>query len=327
MWKVLILSALLTISPAVAQESKPTVAVTISGLLPLVVPIAGDDATVITLLPSGVEAHHYTLQPDIVEKAMNADLIVLTAHIPWESELVRKVAEEKGVPVSSIALDLAHSVDVQLLKEPGSDEPNLHGFWLLPDNAKLITFKLAERLSKLRPDLAERFRARAERFAQKVDALVKQAPTLAGSKVVIAFFEEQYVVASFGLEPAIVLMKEGGLSPKALEEARRGLLNGTLKGIVYSEVAEGFPQLLGQIRTLAEETGAPTYSIRVFGIEGVEDYETLMAYNLGSLSSISNTPSSKFKGDFYMYLSILIGIFAVTEAIVIAFLYRRLSGR
>ena len=314
-------------SPAAAQERRPVVAVTISGLLPLVVPIAGEDVAVISLLPSGVEAHHYTLQPDIVEKAMSADLIVLTGHIPWELELVRAVAQERGMPVSSIALNLAQDIDVRLLKEPGSDEPNLHAFWLLPDNAKLIAFELAKRLSELRPDLAERFRARAERFIQEVDALAEQAHGFAGSKVAIAFFAEQYVVASFGLEPAIALMKEGGISPRALEEARRGLLNGTLKGIVYSEVAEGYPQLISQIRALAEETGTPTYAVRVFGMEGVEDYRALMAYNLGSLSSISGSPSPGYEGDFYMYLSLLIGVLAVVEAVVIASLYRRLSGR
>ena len=327
MWKVLALLALLTVSPAVAQERRPVVAVTISGLLPLVAPIAGEDVTVITILPSGVDAHHYTIQPDVVEKVVNADLIVLTGHIPWELELVDAVARERGVPISSIALDLAHDADVRLLKEPGSGEPNLHAFWLLPDNAKLIAFKLADRLSELRPEFAERFRTRAERLAREVDGLMERAHTIAGSKVVIAFFAEQYVVASFGLEPAIVLMKEGGISPKALEEARRGLLNGTLKGIVYSEVAEGFPQLLGQIRALAEETNAPTYGIRVFGIEGVEDYAALMAYNLGSLSSISTHVSSEFQSGFYMYLSLLIGIFAAAEAVVIVFLHRRLSER
>lgn len=328
MWKALALLTLLLISPAIAQERRPVVAVTISGLLPLVIPIAGEDVAVVTLLPSGVEPHHYTLQPKIVEKATGADLIVLTGHIPWELELVRAVAQEKGVPVASISLNLAQDIDIRLLREPGSREPNVHAFWLWPDNAKLIAFGLADRLSRLRPELAERFRARAERLAQEVDALVEQArKNIAGSKVVIAFFAEQYVVASFGLKPTIVLMKEGGLSPKTLEEARKGLLNGTLKGIVYSEVAEGFPQLLGQIRALAEETGAPIYSVRVFGIGNIEDYRALMAYNLGSLSSFSNSSSMGTQTSFYMYLSILIGIFAVAEAVVIIFLHKRLSER
>jgi ABC-type Zn uptake system ZnuABC Zn-binding protein ZnuA len=323
----------LVINVSVADINKPVVAVTLSGLLSIIEPIAGDDVEVVSLLPSGTEAHYYTLQPDIVQKALAADLIVCTGHIPWELELAEKVADEKGLEVSDVVLDLLHDVDVTLLKEPGTDQPNIHAFWLLPENAKKVALAVAERLAVIDPDDSQTFLRRAETFSKKVDALQKESMVrmkkagLLDSKVVVAFYAEQYLAKAMGLRPEFILMREGGLSPIVLEQVREGLLNGTLKAIIYSEIAEGFPQVLGQIRALSEEVGVPTYKVQVFSIGEVHDYLALLSYDIGILTSISNRIGNSSFSGFYLYLSALLAVLVAMEFIIIIFLYRRLSER
>lgn len=323
----------LTIHVPIANASKPMVAVTLSGLLPIVEPIAGNDVEIVLLLPSGAEAHYYTLRPDTVQRALAADLIVCTGHIPWELELAEKVADEKGLGVSDVVLDLLHDVDLTLLREPGTGQPNIHAFWLLPKNAKKVALAVAQRLAVIDPDNSQEYLRRAEAFSKKVDALQKESMErvkrvgLLGSKVVVAFYAEQYLAKAMGLQPEFVLMREGGLSPIVLEQVRRGLLNGTLKAIIYSEIAEGFPQVLGQIRALSEEVGVPAYKVQVFSLGDVYDYLALLSYDTGVLTSISNRMGTTSSSGFYLYLSALLAVLVAVELIIIIFLYRRLSER
>ncbi len=324
--------AFLSLSNAIAYD-KPIVAVSISGILPLVRPIAGERADVVVLLPSGVEAHRYTLKPDVVEKALKADLIVHTGHIPWEVELAEIVAREKGVEVSEISLDLLHDLGLKLLRTPSVNEPNVHAFWLLPENCKKIAYEVAIRLSKIDPLNRELYLERAEEFMNNVDLFFEEAlkevkeKGLVGKRVVAGFYAEQYVAESLGLKTGLILMREGGLSPKTLEVARSGLLNGTFIAILRSEIAESFPQLSSQIEALSYETGAPIYDVRVFSVGGVYDYISLMSYNLGSITSLRTENVNVVEEGFLFYLAVLLAIFAGAELIIIAFLHKRLSER
>ncbi|MEM2584206.1 MAG: zinc ABC transporter substrate-binding protein [Thermoproteota archaeon] len=116
--------------------------VTMNILKLLVSPIVGDRGEVVSIVPEGVEPHSFTLNPSVILAALNSDLIVITGHMEWERELVERVAEEKGVSPDSISINL-----LELVKNNGTilkinGEENVHGFWLLPDNAVLIAKSL-----------------------------------------------------------------------------------------------------------------------------------------------------------------------------------------
>ena len=77
--------------------------------------LACEDDTVISLAPPGMDPHDYQLTPSDVELLRRADLVISTAHAPFEVDIRRLVEEGR---LSTVLVELPHVPGVRLLVNP-----------------------------------------------------------------------------------------------------------------------------------------------------------------------------------------------------------------
>lgn len=281
-------------------EGELTVAVTIETLSLFVKAVGGPHVSTVSLTPGGVDPHEFLPDPRTVDKAVSADLIVVTGHMAWEDKLLDAAASRKGLPRDRIGLDLLRDLRENLtflyLPREYGGGINLHAFWLLPDNAAVISKAVAKRLSTIAPSLSSYFDAKAGEFCAKIEDLkkllneVSKERGLAGKRAVIGFPAEQYVASSLSIETPVILAGGGEAAevrPEALEEAYNGLKAGEYALIIISDVTER-TSIFPFVQELSKTTGSPVAVVKVASFEGMPDYVALMAYNAGKIAGAAS---------------------------------------
>ena len=189
-----------------AQTGVKVVA-TISAVASIVGPILSSMDNLTILLPSNVEPHSFTLDPTTVQKALEADILVSSGHIGWEKQLETQLLE-KGKTVFNPLIQLNKSI---ILFDSPYGGKNVHGYWLLPENVKLISSEFVKTISNVNPLMAQTYLKNEEKYISEIEKLKSFAldtmgnSGLIGKNIIIGFYEEQYVAESFGLKVAGVL--------------------------------------------------------------------------------------------------------------------------
>lgn len=310
--------------PTMAQQNKIRVAVTLEVLKPLVSAVAGDAGDVYSVVPEEAEPHSFTLTPSVVRDALNSDLIVITGHMEWEEDLVKRVAEAKGVHPASISLNLLNLSGIKLLDLDG--ERNIHGFWLFPDNAIVIARGIRDRLSALRPESSEVFSSNCMGFEERVSKLkaflkdISERYGSSGTKVVIGFYAEQYVTEAIGLKPDAVLVGEGEtVNPGTLSNVYNGLRSGEYACVVISDTALRMSGVQSALQEISKDTGCSIAYVSVISTSGLQYYDALMYYNAGhvyaALLSGRRLPSGSL--NVYLLTSLLALALVAIETVLL----------
>jgi len=294
---IIILSSILVVNMhsygvSTQQSGKIRIVVSVDVLRILVSPIVGDKSEIVSIVPEGVEPHGFVLSPDVIRIALNSDLIVITGHMEWENDLVERVAEEKDVPKSLISINLLELVRSRgrILRLEGGE--NIHGFWLLPDNAVLIAESLREALSRIRPEYSVELSLNYNSFVARVSSLkdflqgLSEKYDSGGRKVVIGFYAEQYVAEALGLEVGAVLVgEEETVKPESLSRVYNGLRSGNYTCIVVSDTALLMSGVKNALQQISADTGCSIAYVSVVSTGGLKDYDSLMYYNAGQVYS------------------------------------------
>ncbi|MEM3786075.1 MAG: zinc ABC transporter substrate-binding protein [Nitrososphaeria archaeon] len=305
------------------------VVVSIPAMATIIGPILLPQDNLTVLLPSNVEPHSFTLDPITLDIALKADIIVTSGHIGWEQQL-EKVANENG----KIVFDPLKMLENRLilLDIPGGGK-NLHGYWLLPENVRIIVEEFTKLISYYRPSLAQKYHENLIKYVRDIDRLKNFALEnskergLFGNNVLIGFYEEQYVAYSFGLNVVDVLAgneESLELSPQKLETVRNQLLEGYIKYIMVSEVTKELP-LYNYIEKLSSETGSKIIVVRVLDLPEIYDFRSLFSYNIGMIGAFetASKTSSLFQSNVFLETTI---IFLMFNIILIILIFRR-AGR
>lgn len=309
-----------------SSEPGVKVAVSISAMATVVAPILLPEDNLTVLLPPNVEPHSFTLDPVTLERALQADIIVTSGHIGWETQL-EKLAVEGGKIVFNPLEKLYDNLT--LLDVPGGGK-NLHGYWLYPENVIAIAKGFTEIVSKYRPSAAKEYEANLRRYVSDIEGLKEFALEysktngLLDKNVLIGFYEEQYVAQSFGLKVTEVLAgseENLEISPQRLETIRSELVEGRIQYIVVSDVAAELP-IYNYVEKLSSETGASIILVRVLDLPNVYDFRELFAYNVGRIGGMkSSNRTSNFQGSNVFLEAFIISL--ILNLILMYLLYRR----
>jgi ABC-type Zn uptake system ZnuABC Zn-binding protein ZnuA len=299
------------LEPTLADSGGVRVTVTVDILKTIVSPIIDGVGEAASIVSGEAEPHSFTLTPSIIKDAANSDLIVVTGHMEWERELIRKVAEERGVDSEAISLNLLEVSGVRILEIEG--ERNLHGFWLLPENALAIAGALTDKLRALRPEYSQRILENYESFKGEVNGLkgflesLKEKHGLRGGKAALTFYAEQYIAEAVGLEAdAALIGEEGMVKPNAIVRIREGAKSGEYACIIVSEVALLMGDVKEKIEEISRETGCPAAYVLTVSASGLRRYEDVIYYNAGQIYNaiLSRSGGSSNGADIY-YLSVI----------------------
>ncbi len=311
--------------PCIMANERIRIAVSIEALRTIIAPIGESLVEIDVLLPEGVEPHLFQVSPSVIERAELAELIVHTGHFEFEYKLVEVLNKE------FLGLEDYKKNGLILLNYPGTDKPNIHGYWLYPDNALAIAKTVTDKLIKLDPAHSEVYKANFEAFKERLAKLKSfiarsmKERGLTGARVITAAPAEQYLAASLGLNVMAFISREHNvfLSGKELQDVESKLREGEYLFILMSDVSEA-----GKAGDFAEQisadTNRPLIKVKVLSSKDIPDYFSLMTYNLGLVisSQLSRAPGEG--GSSLLMISTIAGllIIAIFEGFLIVRLRR-----
>lgn len=212
----------------------------------------GDE--VFAIAPSGVDPHDYMLTPQDVEKLKGSDVIISTAHAPFELRIHELVAEGE---IGAKLIELPNVAGLRVLMNPTTGLPNYHGLILDPHNYVTFIKNLSTTFSKLRPACSAVYQEKATSVEKEVDRLMSRAPRLNATAVAVSPLV-QYAVEWMGIRVKYLLIKEHDLPavPEDIAAAERALATGEALVVVVVKGDEGTP-LRVKAMELAQRYGRP----------------------------------------------------------------------
>ncbi len=168
---------------------------------------------VVSLVPSGVDPHSYSLRPQDIELLEKADLIVSTGHVAFEKQIEKMVKE--GV-IKAELIEIPDIPGIKVLDNPVTGEPNLHMPIYDPYNYIVFISRLARTMSSLRPSMKNVYIERETEVIDKVAEIISGTRRITGIGVGEAP-PVQYAVEWMGLKiKYLVLIQPGVSAPPSL---------------------------------------------------------------------------------------------------------------
>jgi ABC-type Zn uptake system ZnuABC Zn-binding protein ZnuA len=266
-----------------SDDKKLDVVATTTVFADIVRNVAGDRATVVSIVPAGAGPEDYEPKPDDARKLADADLIVSNG-VGLDDFLdpLIEAAGEGAVP----RLVLGEGIPTITV----DGEPNPH-FWLDPSIvADHYIPAISAALSKVDPSGAETFAANADRYIGQIDAM-DQANTasidtipVANRKLVTFHDAFPYFAKHYGFEVIGVILSNVGQEPTASELAALvDRVRAAHVKAVFSE-AQFSPELA---HTLAEEAGITTVVTTLYndtvGPPPNDTYLAMMEWNVNEI--------------------------------------------
>lgn len=257
----LIVSALLclTAPPSRAETGGEGTIPVVTTILPykeFIEAVGGERVSVSVLIPPGANPHAFEPTPSALRRAAEA-VVYVKAGTGIEFELVwadKIVAQRKGIAVCDSSRGIA------LIGEAGAGEEGLHPggkdphVWLSPRLARTIVDNIRDCLSESAPEYADEFRANAEKYRQRLNALDREISALfpPGGKRAFLIVHPAwgYFARDYGLEQ--IAVEEEGKEPSPRRLAAL-IETAKAKGLTRVFVS---PQVNDQAaRSLAREIG------------------------------------------------------------------------
>ncbi|HYD64233.1 zinc ABC transporter substrate-binding protein ZnuA [Azospirillum sp.] len=293
---------LLAAAPALADVPKVVASIKpVHSLVSAVMQGVGEPALIVR---GAASPHDYTMKPSDARALQGADFVFWVGEA-LETFLVKPL---KSVPKSVQVVELLEAPGITLLeaREGGAWETHDHGHahkhdhagkdhgdvnthvWLDPDNARAMARAAAEALAARDPAHAATYRANAEAYGKRLDALDAElkaalAPVAARPFVVFhdayQYFEKRYGLNAVG---AITVNPERAPSAKRVAAIRERIR--TLGAACVFAEPQFEPKL---VDTLIEGTGARKGTLDPEGAaipDGPELYPTLLRSLANSLT-------------------------------------------
>jgi len=241
-------------NPTTAPTHGLKIAVTFYSLKPDIDLLTCTGDVVFSITPAGVDPHEYQLTPADVAKLKEADIIISTAHAPFEtkiSELVRN-GEIKARLVEIPSID-----GIKILRNPATGNPNYHWPIYDPENYLIYIKTLSNVFANLRPECRDTYKTKESILESNVTAIIQKAPRLKvnaiGASPVV-----QYAVNWMGINVSFLLIKEHDLpaTPQDIAQAKDLLDKGKASFIVATN--DILASSLGEkLKELSSQTNIP----------------------------------------------------------------------
>lgn len=283
--------------------------------------VAGDDAVVSQIVPSGVDVHAFELTPDAIRRIAEADLVLVNGY-NLEEGLLGAVREGRSTGSSLVVVSagleplsggLAHEEDAEdgdhappdgtgtgsgtdaeaLALMSAEGDPH---FWLDPHLASGYVEAIRDALVAADPEHAAAYRDRAAAYIDRLDALdAEVAAVIAGvpaerRKLVVFHDAFGYFAAAYDIEIVATLVPGGANAEPSASEVG-AVVEAIRQYDVRAVYAE--PQFSSQlIEAVADEAGVPVLTLYSDATgEGVANYEAMMRANARAIAEGLGDPA------------------------------------
>ena len=270
-----------------AAWAQPTVTVvtSIHPYAALVQEIAGQDATVLQLLPSGASPHTFDPTPLDVVNLASADLVIFNGVLDeWLTDLVAASGTDAPVLEVMTELDFKPVAGDDETSEKALEGVNPH-IWLDPVLMQQAAPLIAEQLAQVDPEHAADYRANGAKLTEELGALKTELQRtlepLKGAAFVPFHDAWPYFARRFGLDLVVEIEPAPGREPSPAYIADAlSLIEGSGAKAIFSE-----PELPARpAEVVAENAGLPLYILDPLGgSKETQSYAELMRYNARTL--------------------------------------------
>ena len=231
---ILSLAILLAITPKISAQpqEKILVLVTAPPLKSIIEEVGGEIVEARSLLPAGVDPHSY--EPgsrELLDAIAGASLIVMTGphHLPVE-ESIRRLEEEGFIRIPVLDYRDYQEAGLILLKIPGTNISNPHGYLYSIMGIKAIAKASALELSRISPEYSSYFEERLRGYLEELDSIKAKikAMEVGEIKVILGGPDLQYLAEDLGLRVEGFILKAHGAEPSlgdimiAIDAVRKG---------------------------------------------------------------------------------------------------------
>lgn len=276
---------------------------TTTDLAALASAVAGEAASVESIIPPGVDPEGFEARPRDLDRLRRADLLIRVGlgYDYWLDALVSRNGQPRFARGGNAVVDA--SAGIALLEVSGQSVVNegghAHGvanphYWLDPQNAALITAAIVEALIRLSPEQRDRFVGNRERFL--ADLQVRQARWIrtlapfAGARLIAQHNSWPYFARRFRLDVILFIEPKPGIAPSP---ARLGLLIAEGRSKNIRAVLREPHQPEDSSRYIAQKLKVPLLqlALSVGGVPAASNYIGLLEYDVGTIAAALSTAS------------------------------------
>ncbi len=294
-----VMSNAVAVVPAAAAVRVVT---TTPDIAALVAVVAGDIATVESIVPSASDPEAFEPRPGDVDKVRRADLLVRVGlgYDYWLDALINRIGDKRFMRGGEAYLDA--STGIPLLEIRGQSVVNegghAHGvanphYWLDPENAIIITAGIAEMLIRAEPAQRDRILAQRARFLADLAARRQRWSQIlapyAGAKLIAYHNSWPYFARRFRLDVIDFIEPKPGVAPSPAHLAQ--LVAQGRKARVRAIVHEPYePEDASRLIALKLDVPLVLLAISVGSAPGTNDYLALFEHNVAALAKALGTP-------------------------------------
>lgn len=205
----------------VAPDGKITVVATFFPLYEFTKAVAGERATVVTLIPAGVEPHDWDPSPQDMGRVVGASVFVYNGAglEPWASSMLTPSMKTVNAYQAS-GLSGLQQRDAEMSASVRED-PHV---WLDPIAAKRIVASIADALSQADKKNADYYMSNAAGYSKLLDALdseIRETVSSFRSRKYVALHPAfEYFNKRYGLEQVAYVEEVPGREPSAFQMAQ-----------------------------------------------------------------------------------------------------------
>jgi zinc/manganese transport system substrate-binding protein len=214
------------------------------------------------LTPIGIDPHAYQLTMSDLKLLKRADLIISTAHAPFEIKIRDIVAREKLIEITRIP-------GVQVLPNPNTGKPNYHGVIYDPQNYRTFLEYLIAKLATINPACKEYYAKRLGDIEERLETLMTlrgrvKADAVASSPIAV------YAVEWTGIHVVLLLSPdpETPPTPSTIKRARELLKAGAYAVILVDRDGNPLSGLDKKLLDMAREYEATVIRVPSLFSEG-----------------------------------------------------------
>lgn len=293
--------------------------------------IAGDLATVESLVPGGTDIHTYTGPTSTqMQDLMSADLLVnmgIPDLEPWLAQTLASLG-------SSAPKNLSIAQPSMLKADPDLDNATNPHVWMDPRNVKVMASEITQELCIISPSSSATFRTNNETYQHQLDTLIGNIQgnktKYNGIKVVSRHASFSYFFWLLGINQRAIIEKVEGQEPS------QTWINQVVQMMVVEHITVfiGQPQISQQeIYSIANDAGAQVAwlsdmpGLTMPDNTVINSYIGMMNYNMIALSHPVDPSPAQLDPSMILVLIILSACFAGVTIMAVVYQKRSMASR
>jgi len=264
------------------------------------------------LVPPGLDPHEYELRPSDIEKLREAELIVSTAHTPFEASIKEMVSKGE---LKARLLEIPWIEGMRISRNPMTGGPNYHMPILDPSNYIKFMGTLRDALEEMNPSCGNYYDEKFEEVKGKIDELLK-TPRL-NLTALASDPRAQYYVEWLGIEVKYLLVKEEEtpITPSELTEIYRKARNNEIDLII----------VVGDERTASNRKAmeiSEEFGIRVLKVPSPTEQGSVLDKLSAMISSLEEVEVTHSRVPYATHATYIIAALIISLVILILAYFR-----